>query len=207
MIFLAAVLALAQIAADANKTYQTPDGRARIASTLGAHDRDARQRPKDLIARLGIKPTMTVADIGTGVGYMLPHLSEAVGAAGKVYAEDIFPDFLAKAREKKAPNIEFVQGTEKDVKLPPDSTDLALILDAYHHFDYPKEMLASIRAALKPNGRLALVEFYKRGFRDPAHIRLDEEGFLKEIQQHGFELIESKPFNPDSQYLAIFRKR
>jgi len=207
MTFLAAILALLQVAADANKTYQTPEGRARIASTLGAHDRDTRQRPKELITRIAVKPGMTVADIGTGVGYMLPHLSEAVGAAGKVYAEDIFPDFLDKVREKKAANIEFIHGTEKDVKLPPNSTDVALILDAYHHFDYPAEMLASIHKALKANGRLALVEFYKRGFRDPGHIRLDEEGFLKEIQQHGFELIESKPFTPDSQYLAIFRKR
>ena len=202
-----AACAYGQAAADANKTYQTAEGRARIASTLGAHDRDARQRPKELIERIGIRPGMTVADIGTGVGYMLPHLSAAVGPDGRVIAEDIFRDFLDKAREKRAANIVYIIGNEKDTLLPPGVVDVALILDAYHHFDYPKEMLASIHRGLKPGGRLALVEFYKRGFRDPAHIRLDEEGFIREISENGFELIESKPFTPDSQYLAIFRKK
>jgi len=208
---LAVSLAWPQVAADANKGYRTEEGRARVAATLGSHDREARQKPKELIARLGLTPGMTVADIGTGVGFMLPYLAEAVGAPGKVIAEDIFPDFLAKAKENAAAKglngVEFIHGTERSAKLPAGSTDVALILDAYHHFDYPAEMLASIHAGLKPGGRLVIVDFYKRGFRDPAHIRLDDDAVAAEVQQHGFVLVESTPFTPDSQYMAIFRKK
>jgi len=208
---LAVSLAWPQVAADANKGYRTEEGRARVAATLGSHDREARQKPKELIARLGLTPGMTVADIGTGVGFMLPYLAEAVGAPGKVIAEDIFPDFLAKAKENAAAKglngVEFIHGTERSAKLPAGSTDVALILDAYHHFDYPAEMLASIHAGLKPGGRLVIVDFYKRGFRDPAHIRLDDDAVAAEVQQYGFALVESTPFTPDSQYMAIFRKK
>ena len=208
---LTAALAFPQVAAEANKGYQTAEARARVAANLGSHDREARQKPRELIARLGLKPGMTVADIGTGVGFMLPYLAEAVGPNGKVIAEDIFPDFLTKAREtaasKNLANVTFTHGDEKSTKLPPASTDLALILDAYHHFDYPAEMLASIHADLAPIGRLVIVDFYKRGFRDPAHIRLDDDAVAAEIQQHGFTLLESTPFTENSQYMAIFRKK
>ncbi|MBN8733021.1 MAG: methyltransferase domain-containing protein [Acidobacteria bacterium] len=208
---LAASLAWPQVASDANKGYRTEEGRARVAATLGSHDREARQKPKELIARLGLAQGMTVADIGTGVGFMLPYLAEAVGAPGKVIAEDIFPDFLAKAKENAAAKglngVQFIHGTERSAKLPAGSTDIALILDAYHHFDYPAEMLASIHAGLKPGGRLVIVDFYKRGFRDPAHIRLDDDAVAAEVQQHGFSLVESTPFTQDSQYMAIFRKK
>lgn len=206
----AASLLSAQVAADANKGYRTEEGRARVAATLGAHDREARQKPRELIAAIGLQPGMTVADIGTGVGFMLPYLSEAVGPKGKVIAEDIFPDFLAKARENAAAHklaIEFIHGNERSARLPAGSTDVALVLDAYHHFDYPAEMLASIHAGLRPGGRLVIVDFYKRGFRDPDHIRLDDGAVAAEIQQHGFTLVESKPFTENSQYMAIFRKR
>lgn len=209
--FLAAASLLsAQVAADANKGYRTEEGRARVAATLGAHDREARQKPRELIAAIGLQPGMTVADIGTGVGFMLPYLSEAVGPKGKVIAEDIFPDFLAKARENAAAHklaIEFIHGNERSARLPAGSTDVALVLDAYHHFDYPAEMLASIHAGLRPGGRLVIVDFYKRGFRDPDHIRLDDGAVAAEIQRHGFTLVESKPFTENSQYMAIFRKK
>jgi ubiquinone/menaquinone biosynthesis C-methylase UbiE len=201
-----------QAAEHANTRYRTAEGRAAVAKTLGAHDRGARQRPEALVEKMGVKPGMNVADVGTGVGYMLPYLAKAVGPAGKVYAEDIFPDFLEKARETASKNgltnVEFIHGNEKDAKLPVNSCDLVFILDAYHHFDYPAEMLAGIRAALKQDGRLVIVEFYKEGFAgDPAHIRFTESELGKEVSGYGFELLSSEEFNPKSQYMATFRKK
>jgi SAM-dependent methyltransferase len=208
----------AQVAADANKTYQTEQGRAGVAAGLDGPDRDSRQKPKELIAALGIQPGMTVADVGTGVGYMLPFLSAATGAGGAVIAEDIFPDYLAKAREKAEKNglknVKFIHGKEDDPKLG-TGVDLVLILDVYHHFDYPGKMLASIAASLKPGGRVAIVDYYKRkgamggadSTRALTHIRLDEADLVKEIESFGFTVISAKPFLPGVQYLAIFSKK
>ncbi|MBK5292821.1 MAG: class I SAM-dependent methyltransferase [Acidobacteriia bacterium] len=211
LFFFACTAVFPQAADYANSGYKTKEGRERVGQTLSAHDRETTQKPKDLVENLKLKAGMTVADIGTGVGYMLPFLHAAVGPAGKIVAEDIFPDFLARAREnataKGLDNVAFVQGTEKDPHLPAASIDLALVLDVYHHFDYPAEMLAGIAKGLKPDGRLAIVDFYQSGFRDPKHIRLDEPDVIKELEANGFQLISTGVFTPNRQYLALFRKK
>jgi predicted methyltransferase len=208
-----------QVAAEANKSYQSEDGRKRMVETLTAEHRDARQKPKELMAALGIQKGMRVADIGTGPGYLVPHLCQAVTGSGAVYAEDIFPDFLAKAKERAEKNgcghATFVLGDEKSPKLAANTIDLALILDAYHHFDYPESMLAGIRAALRAGGRLAIVDYYKRrGAMSNAnpdfaisHVRLDDAGVVKEVEANGFKLISNAPFLPGSQYMAVFEKK
>lgn len=206
-----AASAPAQVAAGANSGYRTEEGRARVAKTLAASDRDGRQKPKELVAALELQPGNTVVDLGTGVGYMLPFLSSAVGANGKVIAQDIFEDFLKQARATVAANnlhnVEFLHGTDQNPSLPANSVDLVFTLDAYHHFDYPDKMLANIRASLRDGGRFALVDFYKNGFRDPAHIRLDQDGVIKEVESNGFELIRKADHMPGTQYIAIFKKR
>jgi len=209
------VSAWGQAAAEANKNYQSADQRGRMVATLTGEHRDARQKPKELIAALGIRKGVSVADIGTGPGYMLPHLCAAVTGSGKVYAEDIFPDFLAAAKERGCGHASFILGDEKSPKLPANSVDLALILDAYHHFDYPESMLAGVRQALRANGRLAIVDYYKRrGAMSNAnpdfaigHIRLDDAGVVKEVEANGFKLVLNQPFLPGSQYMAVFEKK
>src|SRR5579871_6321417 len=110
----AAWLVEGQVAKKANENYQTEQGRSAVAKNLNSSDRDKRQRPDEVVQAIGVKPGMTVADVGTGVGYMLPHLSAAVGAQGKVLGEDIFDDFLQKARataqNANLTNVEFVKG-------------------------------------------------------------------------------------------------
>ena len=216
---LAGLCAFGQAAAEANKSYQSEDGRKRMVETLTGEHRDARQKPKELIAALGVKPGMRVADVGTGPGYLVPFLCQAVTASGMVYAEDIFPDFLAKAKERAAANgcgqAQFVLGDAKSPKLTPNTVDLILILDAYHHFDYPESMLAGIRAALRAGGRLAIVDYYKRrgAMSNPnpdfaiSHIRLDDAAVVKEVEANGFKLVSNQPFLPGSQYMAVFEKR
>src|ERR671933_24546 len=89
----AALICSGQVAQHANERYQTREGRDAIAATLTSDGRERTQQPRELVASLGLRAGMTVADVGTGAGYMLPYLSEAVGPSGRVIAEDIFPDF------------------------------------------------------------------------------------------------------------------
>jgi predicted methyltransferase len=200
----------AQVAQKANERYQSPDARKGMVTTLTDPSRDAKQKPRELIAELGIKPGMTVVDLGTGPGYMLPYLSAAVGPNGRVIAEDIFPDFLQKAKERTADlkNITFVLGSAKETKLPEGSADLILVLDVYHHLDYPAQTLAELRRALKPAGRLAIVEYHKNDIAmnggAKEHVRLGEAEAIAEIEANGFGLTSKQDFVPQVQWLGIF---
>jgi ubiquinone/menaquinone biosynthesis C-methylase UbiE len=146
---------------------------------------------------------------------MLPYLSRAVGDSGKVYAEDIFDDFLSAARKHAADsglsNVQFIKGNEHSPELPARTFDVILALDSYHHYNYPQDMLAGFRKALKPDGRLAIVEYYKRpgamggGNNALQHIRLDDSGVIKEVEANGFALISEQEQIPRSQYILLFR--
>jgi ubiquinone/menaquinone biosynthesis C-methylase UbiE len=208
--------AAAQVAAEANKRYQTVEGRMGMLANLGAPDRAVRLQGQRIVEVLGLRPGMTVADIGTGGGAMLPLLSAAVGATGKVVAQDIFADFLEAARKKaaeeKLSNVDFVLGNERDSKLPAGCCDLAVTIDAYHHFDYPGETLASIRRGLKPGGRLVIVDYYKRpgamsGVDAVEHVRLDMDDAIREVESFGFRLLEKREHVKGSQWIGFFTPR
>jgi predicted methyltransferase len=214
--FLVYLAFFAQVADQANATYKTPEQRKTIAARLTAPDRDARQRPKELVALLGLSKGQTVCDLGTGVGYLLPYLSEEVGGNGVVIAQDIFPDFLAKAKAaaetERLNNVRFVLGTTTDPHLPVHACDTVLVLDAYHHFDFPQKMLARIKAAVKPGGHLAIVDYYKRAGAMPGgdainHIRLDIDDMVREVEAEGFKAGSRKEHIPQSQYLVLFEVR
>jgi predicted methyltransferase len=216
LIPLFALALAAQVADKANEGYKTPEGRAQVAKSLTAPDRDAKQKPEELVQAMNLKPGMTVADVGTGAGYMLPFLSSAVGPAGRVLAEDIQEDFLAQARahaeSAKLTNVTYVKGNEKDPKLPAGGVDAELALDSYHHYDYPKEMLAGLRAGLKPGGHLVIVEYYKSPTAMPngramQHIRLDKPDVIKEVEANGFRLVSQRDQVKDSQYMLTFAVR
>jgi ubiquinone/menaquinone biosynthesis C-methylase UbiE len=205
----------AQVASQANSGYQTEQQRQTVAKGLADPARDERQKPRELIKAMGLEPGMSVADVGTGVGYMLPFLSRRVGPDGHVIAEDIFDDFLASAKQRvqnlNLGNVTFVKGTETDPKLPEAALDIVLALDVYHHFDYPDRMLAAIHKALKPGGKLVVVEYYKRSTamangRALTHIRLDMADVIKEIEGNHFHLLSEREHIPDSQYMLVLRK-
>jgi ubiquinone/menaquinone biosynthesis C-methylase UbiE len=205
----------AQVATEANSQYQTPDGRKAVATNLAAPDRDQRQKPGQLVKAMGLMRGMTVADVGTGIGYMLPFLSRAVGPMGRVFAEDIFDDYLAASRQtvegQHLDNVVFIKGTDKDPKLLEGSLDRVLVLDVYHHFDYPQSMLAGIYKALKPDGRLVIVEYYKNEAAMPngralTHIRLDMPDVIKEVQANHFHLVSEREQIPDVQYMLVLEK-
>lgn len=218
-VLLPLAAALPQVAQQANQAYQTSEGRENIAKALNDPTRAARQNPRDIVAALDLKPGDTVADVGTGIGFMLPYLNQAVGPTGHVVAEDIQTDFLDKAKMKaqieRLSNIQFVLGTDRDPRLPSDTLSAALLLDVYHHFDYPQAMLEHIRDSLLSDGKLVVVEYFKRpgampnGDRNFAvqHIRLDQADLIREVENNGFRLVSKRDLIPNSQYITVFEKK
>ena len=124
--------------------------------------RDAWQNVDGIFAAMNVKPGAVVADVGAGDGYFTTRLSKAVGESGKVYAVDVNPAQLVRLRnrveEAGEGNVEIVQGELADPRLPAGVLDAALIVNAYHEMSEYASMLAKIKAALKPNGRLVIVE-------------------------------------------------
>lgn len=211
LLLLAASTAWPQVSQHANEGYQTAQDRQRLIRVLSSPDRPEQLRAGKLVQALELSPGATVVDLGTGAGVLLPYLSRAVGPSGKVIAEDIHEDFLdaarKTARKEKLENVEYLLGGVKDPNLPENSADAIVAVDAYHHFSYPEEMLAGIRKGLKDGGRFVVVDYYKNGFRDPDHIRLDKPGVIKEIESNGFRLVENREHVPETQYMLVFEKR
>lgn len=172
-------------------------------------------RPGLLLREMRLDPGMAVADIETGLGNMLPLLSKRVGPTGKVLAEDTDDDLLAAAKDlaqkQKLDNVTFIKGSDSDPKLPEAQVDVIFAYDVYHHFASPGMMLAAFYKALRPDGRLAIVEYYKREAAMPdgkalTRIRLDMPEMIKEVEANRFHLIEEKEYVKNSQYVLILEK-
>lgn len=140
---------------------------AQVMGHLGAGwlertEREQEERTDLLLDALDLRPTDVVADIGAGTGYFTFRIAPSV-PQGRVLAVDIQPemiDYLNAGKQKnKAPNVTPVLGTITDPKLPANGVDLALMVDAYHEFSHPREMMDNIVRALKPGGRVVLVEY------------------------------------------------
>jgi len=135
------------------------------ADWLNRPEREKEENPEGALDALGIRPGMVVADVGAGTGYMSLRLAKRVGPGGRVYANDLQPEMLRRLRANAAKagltNIQTVQGEEADPKLPAGSMDLVLLVDVYHEFSKPREMIDKIRESLKPYGRLVLLEYRK----------------------------------------------
>lgn len=196
-----------------------PKSGRRIAAVMGfggaewleRSEREIEEMPDSALDSIGIKPGMTVADVGAGSGYFTVRLSRRVGPEGKVYAQDIQPDMLRLLRRRlesaNYTNVTTVLGTESDPKLADNSLDLVLMVDVYHEFAQPQLMLAKLRKALKPDGRMVLLEYRKE---DPwvpirpehkmsvaeAKLEVEDEGFV--LERVGKEL--------PRQHILVFRK-
>ncbi len=133
------------------------------AAWLERPQRTAEEDPGRLVRELRLRPGQVVADIGAGTGYLSRRLAQAVGPGGKVLAVDVQPEMLALLKDFDArlglTNIVPTLGTTTDPQLPAASVDLALMVDVYHEFDFPFEMMQGICRALKPGGRVVLVEY------------------------------------------------
>lgn len=181
------------------------------AGWLSRPERDAEEQPDLALKVIGIPTGSTAADIGAGSGYMTLRMAKLVGATGRIYAVDIQPRMLELLRQnmakQKIANVEPVLGGIDDPKLPPASVDLVLLVDVYHEFSEPQKMLRHIREALKPDGRLVLLEY--RG-EDPAvPIRPEHKMTVAqvkaELEPEGYRLDQVKEDLP-RQHILVFRK-
>jgi len=191
----------------------------KIADVMGAagadwltrEDREKFEQPERVLDSLEIRPGMTIADVGAGNGYFTLRLASRVKDAGRVFAVDVqqaMLDLLKENRDRaNLKNIELVLGTPKDPRLPPAEVDLALLVDVYHEFQYPEEMVAGIRASLKHDGVLVLVEY--RGEDPSVPIKPEHKmtvgQVLREIEPMGFRLRKKLDFLP-WQHIFIFEK-
>jgi protein-L-isoaspartate O-methyltransferase len=181
------------------------------APWLERSERESEERPSLAVKLLKLQPGMAVADIGAGSGYYTELLAKAVGAEGKVYATDIQPGMLqllrGRLRREKLLNVETVLNTSRSSGLPPGSVDLALMVDVYHELSEPQEMLRSLKEALRPNGRLVLIEFRAE---DPdVPIRPEHKMSVadarKELEAEGY-VFEKVISNLPWQHILIFRR-
>jgi ubiquinone/menaquinone biosynthesis C-methylase UbiE len=174
-------------------------------------EREQEENPDGALDALNLKPGMSVADVGAGTGYMSLKMAKRVGPTGKVYAEDVQPEMLqrvrANAAKAKAANVVTVQGSYTDPMLPKDQMDLVLLVDVYHEFSEPQKMLRGIRASLKPDGRLVLLEYRKEDPKipiNPTH-KMSVAEVRTELEAEGFHLaqvIETLP----RQHILILTK-
>jgi FkbM family methyltransferase len=176
--------------------------------------RESREREEDcrtLLDQLDIKPGQTACDVGCGNGFYTLKLARLVGPQGKVYAVDVQPEMLrmlrTRARKENLANIVPVFGSAVDPKLPEGAIDLVLLVDVYHEFSHPEQMLAAIRKSLKPDGRVALAEFRAEDPNvpiKPLH-KMSKEQIMKEFPANGFRLVDAFDDLP-WQHLMFFAR-
>ncbi len=180
------------------------------AEWLERPDRDATEQPEHVLDVLGVREGMIVADVGAGSGYFTMRIAKRVGASGRVIATDLQPEMLAMIEDKKKSahltNIVTILSTPRDAKLPRGEVDLVLMVDVYHELPYPAETLAQVRAALRPNGRVALVEYRaedpKVAIKPEHKMTLDQ--VKKELAASRFEFVSSDESLPE-QRIVVFR--
>jgi predicted methyltransferase len=195
-----------------NRPYQNPDYE-RWVQVFERPGREVFDRRQDIVRHLGLKPGMTVADIGAGTGLFTRLFAAQVGPEGRVIAVDISEEFtrniLRTARDQGLDNVEVVVNTQQSTGLDLGSIDLVFICDTYHHFEYPEAMMSSVYQALRPGGEVIIVDFRRRaGVNSPwimDHVREGKEGVVQEMAQAGFRLIEDKDFMR-SNYFLRFRQ-
>ena len=181
------------------------------AAWLEREEREREERTDLLVAALQLKPGMVVADIGAGTGHLARRMAPALMPGGRVLAVDVQPEMVALlqtlVRQSGLTQIQPLLGAEDDVKLPPSSVDLAIMVDVYHELAMPYEVLASIIRALKPGGQLVFVEYRAEDPNVPikALHKMSQAQIKREAAVHALvwqRTVNTLPW----QHLVVFRK-
>lgn len=182
----------------------------------GALENDEREvyaRRHAILAAVELKPGMAVADVGSGTGVFTRLFAKAVSPGGRVYAVDISEPLLGHvmqtAKKQRLDNVTGILDTADDTKLPESSVDLVYVCDTYHHFEHPQKVLASIRRALRPGGRLVVVDFERIEGKSPKwlleHVRAGKATVKSEIEAAGFRFAGEKKFLRENYFIVFER--
>ena len=195
-----------------NKPYENPNYSVwvRRFESSGREVYDQREKITDL---LQIKPGDKIADVGAGTGLFTRIFSERVGSKGQVYAIDISRNFVNNIRKwaeaKQRKNIETIVNSQTNTGLKNNSVDLVFICDTYHHFENPEKMMQSVYQALKPGGRLFIIDFRKQKNISSdwvmKHVRADQSQVIKEVRAAGFQYLREIKLLKQN-YFLMFRK-
>jgi predicted methyltransferase len=195
-----------------NKPFEDPD----VKEFVGKFETESREiyaRRKDILEKCQVKEGMAVADVGAGTGLFTRLFAKAVGATGKVYAVDIAPKFIEHVektcKEAGLKNVTGIVCKPDSAGLPEGSVDLVFICDTYHHFEFPNKTMASVRRALKPGGRVVLIDFHRIPGKSSewvlGHVRAGQEVFVKEVESAGFKRTGEEKFLKEN-YFVRFEK-
>lgn len=196
-----------------NDAFRDPD----VKEFVGRFEVESREvfaRRQEIVAACRVQPGQTVADIGAGTGLFTRLFADAVGAEGRVIAVDISRKFLdhieQASREAGRRNVETFLCQPDSVELPAESIDVAFVCDTYHHFEFPLKTMASIQRALKPGGRVMLIDFRRVPGASTewvlSHVRAGQEVFESEVVQAGFRKTGEPPGLLKENYLVEFTK-
>jgi ubiquinone/menaquinone biosynthesis C-methylase UbiE len=194
-----------------HQQHHPPASASEYIRVLEDPGRNAWQKPEEVMARLGLKPGETVADIGAGSSYFTVRLARAVGPSGRVYAVDIDQRMLEyiqqRAKKDHLENIQTILADAHDPKLAPASVDLIFICDTLHHISEREKYYPLLARALKPGGRLVDVDFHKRALPlgPPVEMKISRKALVEEVKPAGFNLVKDYEFLP-YQYFIIFNR-
>ena len=197
---------------DINEPYRNPSY-SRWQRNLETEGREVYEKRLAIVDAVALKPGQAVADVGAGTGLFTRLFAARVGPQGRVYAVDIARVFvdgnLERARAARLGNVVGIVSTQADTRLDEGSVEVAFICDAYHHFEDPQAMLASIRRALRPGGTLIIVDFERIPGVSPdwilKHVRAGKDDFRREIESAGFRYVEEAKLMRENYFLRFTR--
>lgn len=196
-----------------NDPFRNPDVK-KYEGTFEGESREVSAKRKEILKEVGLKPGAIVADVGAGTGMFTRLFAAEVGEKGKVYAVDIADKFLdhINAANKKAgiTNVITVLCKPDSTELAVNSVDVVYICDTYHHFEFPHRTMTSIHKALKPGGKVVLVDFRRvKGESSDwimSHVRAGQDVVEKEVQEAGFKKVHESKGLLKENYLVVFEK-
>lgn len=193
-----------------NTAFENPDLNE-FLKRLEGESREVAASANKIVAACKLRPGMTVADVGAGTGLFTRQFAAEVGETGKVYAVDIAPKFLDYIKktcaDSKINHVETIQCDQFSTKLPKNSVDFVFICDTYHHFEFPQRTLQSIHDALRPGGKLVLIDFQRIEGKSSdfvmGHVRAGKEVFVGEVQSAAFKVIHEEELLKENYFIEF----